>query len=90
MKKFYLSPLTDRKYYGTGIEDQDGNIVLDIWGVNRLHKPSERELAKWTSEEPFEMCDTHYEDEGDLEVAQIIVKALNEHQSKQSKNRGEQ
>lgn len=79
MKSFRVFPLSGRKYYGTEIVDENDVCVIEIWGVNSLRKPSTRELAIWNSEEPYEICDQHYEDEGDLEVANVIVKALNEY-----------
>ncbi len=81
MKSFKINPLdSGKKYYGTDIVDENGREVISIWGVNRKNKPSYRELALWTPEDQSEiMCDGHYEDAGDLEVANVIVKALNKY-----------
>lgn len=76
--RYTITPLDGTKYYGTEINGPTGSI--QIWGVNRIHKPSNRELAFWTPEDQSDiMCDGHYEDAGDLEVAEVIAKALNEY-----------
>lgn len=78
MEKFKIVPLDGTKYYGTEIKGPTGSI--EIWGVNCLHKPSKRELSLWTGDDQSDiMCDSHYEDAGDLEVAEVVVKALNNH-----------
>ena len=75
-KRAYILPL-EGKYYGTEIDVGDTGLI-EIWGVDKTGEPSQRELDTWGDEEG-DICDSHYEDAGDLKVASVIVKALNEY-----------
>jgi len=79
--QYRLKPLSG-KYYGTKIEGPN-DMEIKIWG-NRIGVPSEREVEdKFPYQPPDQeelsnlMCDGHYEDVGDYEIAKVIVNALN-------------
>lgn len=69
----------DRKYYGTEIFDARGTNILNIWVM--AGGPSEREKARfgnWTEERWAEYCcDSHWESEGGLAIAEAIVAMRN-------------
>lgn len=81
-----IEPLKD-KYYGTYITSDLGLGSIKIWGVNTLSKPSIRELKRIGSDPDWDvnnsqdiseyMCDGHYEDAGDYEIALKICEMLN-------------
>ena len=70
--KVILEPLGG-KYYGTRILVGDG--LIEVWGCGKNQKPSARERKLWEPEEP-EICDSHYETQGDYEIALAIIAAL--------------
>jgi len=83
--KALLEPL-DGKYYGTEVSivhtDEDPNEfqggTIQIWVMGN-HEPSRRELEGYPDEYgfEFEICDTHYETETGLEIAELLVEAVN-------------
>lgn len=83
----HIKPLERyRKYYGTEIEILDGpakDEIIKIWVS--CGKPSTRELDNFHADlkengcddsEPYEICDSHYESQLDLDIANAVVKAL--------------
>ena len=84
--KIEILPLQG-KYYGTKIKiAHEGNLSgeITIWGAApKRYKPSVREIAL-SPDVPVEelMCDCHYEEQGDYEIALVIEKALKEHFAK--------
>jgi hypothetical protein len=86
--KTKLLPLKG-KYYGTEIKIGDNTIT--IWGCNHTGNPSYREKMSLSCHGDISECDgdyrctgkrceaidsSHYEDAGDLEIANRIVAAL--------------
>ena len=71
----------DGKYYGTKIAvSYDGcESLIEVWHMGN-YKPSARELRDWNevNDGPYETCDSHFESESSLEIAERIVKALND------------
>lgn len=70
-----LLPLTDRKYYGTVVELNDGTEV-EIWASDHFARPfgSEREIARgWTPEDGHD----HVEDQRSLDIAKAVVEYCN-------------
>ena len=89
MIKAELEPLTHRKYYGTTINlfnTLDGRkAYFSIW-INNLgdYSPSKRELQLYGQpgeneprREEVEICDDHYESAFTLQIAEVIVVAIN-------------
>jgi len=81
--KAELKPL-DGKYYGTevaitrdGDDNRDfGEGLIQIWVVGN-YEPSRRELDDWDTDELELLSDSHYETETSLEIAELLVKAVN-------------
>jgi hypothetical protein len=83
--KAELKPL-DGKYYGTEVsitKDGDdpgdfGEGLIQIWVMGNW-EPSKRELEGYPDEygDDFEICDSHYETETGLEIAELLVEAVN-------------
>lgn len=79
--KAKLIPL-EGKYYGTriAVTTEDGcESTIYVWHMGN-HKPSARELHYWreVGDCPHETCNSHFESESSLEIAERIVKALND------------
>jgi len=88
--KAEIEPLDDRKYYGTEVsiaDDTDAALgFVTIW-IGGTHNPSHRELARLkrhngdsepTQEDIDEWCcDSHYETETSLHIAELLVLAVN-------------
>lgn len=70
-----LLPLTDRKYYGTVVELNDGQEI-EIWASDHFAKPfgSTREIARgWVPEDGHD----HVEDQRSLDIANAVVDYCN-------------
>lgn len=84
--KAELLPLKG-KYYGTIVEITDEETgyqeEVRVWYMGN-YKPSHRELDDWAKSwsgrdgDPWEACDSHFESEQGLEIAERLVKAINE------------
>jgi hypothetical protein len=82
--KAELKPL-DGKYYGTevSITSDDnkgfGEGLIQIWVMGNW-EPSRRELEGYPDEygDEFEICDSHYETETGLKIAELLVEAIND------------
>lgn len=80
--KWRVLPL-EGKYYGTQVQAPNGSIIR-LWGSGEDFRPSTRELEQFTQKEIDDsnfiqdyFCDNHYEQQGDLENAKLMVAALN-------------